>query len=95
VTDYSSDARGTTEGSIISIQAVYVHVDDLTDPALATTSEEDRQTVARARKVERFPSQPFFVAEVVIDSPDEYVSLADSIDGFTQLLEASHGHCLL
>jgi F-type H+-transporting ATPase subunit beta len=50
-------------------------------------SEEDRQTVARARKVERFLSQPFFVAEVFTGSPGKYVSLADSIDGFTQLLE--------
>jgi F-type H+-transporting ATPase subunit beta len=148
----------TTEGSITSIQAVYVPADDLTDPAPATTfahldattvlsrglaskgiypavdpldststmlqpaivgdvhyaiaqrikstlqrykelqdiiailgldelSEEDRQTVARARKVERFLSQPFFVAEVFTGSPGKYVSLADSIDGFTQLLE--------
>ena len=148
----------TTEGSITSIQAVYVPADDLTDPAPATTfahldattvlsrglaskgiypavdpldststmlqpeivgevhyacaqrikstlqrykelqdiiailgldelSEEDRNTVARARKVERFLSQPFFVAEVFTGSPGKYVSLADSIDGFTQLLD--------
>ena len=148
----------TTEGSITSIQAVYVPADDLTDPAPATTfahldattvlsrglaskgiypavdpldststmlqpevvgeeyhacaqrikstlqrykelqdiiailgldelSEEDRLTVARARKVERFLSQPFFVAEVFTGSPGKYVSLADSIDGFTQLLD--------
>jgi F-type H+-transporting ATPase subunit beta len=148
----------TTEGSITSIQAVYVPADDLTDPAPATTfahldattvlsrglaskgiypavdpldststmlqpgivgeehyeiaqrikstlqrykelqdiiailgldelSEEDRLVVARARKVERFLSQPFFVAEVFTGSPGKYVSLADSIDGFTQLLE--------
>merc|ERR1712051_571565 len=148
----------TNEGSITSIQAVYVPADDLTDPAPATTfahldattvlsrglaskgiypavdpldststmlqpeivgethyataqriketlqrykelqdiiailgldelSEEDRLVVARARKVERFLSQPFFVAEVFTGSPGKYVSLADSIDGFTQLLE--------
>jgi F-type H+-transporting ATPase subunit beta len=148
----------TTEGSITSIQAVYVPADDLTDPAPATTfahldattvlsrglaskgiypavdpldststmlqpsivgevhyeiaqrikstlqrykelqdiiailgldelSEEDRLTVARARKVERFLSQPFFVAEVFTGSPGKYVSLSDSIDGFTQLLD--------
>ena len=148
----------TTEGSITSIQAVYVPADDLTDPAPATTfahldattvlsrglaskgiypavdpldststmlqpgivgevhyeiaqrikstlqrykelqdiiailgldelSEEDRQTVARARKVERFLSQPFFVAEIFTGSPGKYVSLADAIDGFTQLLD--------
>merc|ERR1711997_12682 len=50
-------------------------------------SEEDRLTVARARKVERFLSQPFFVAEVFTGSPGKYVSLADAIDGFTQLLD--------
>jgi F-type H+-transporting ATPase subunit beta len=147
----------TNEGSITSIQAVYVPADDLTDPAPATTfahldattvlsrglaskgiypavdpldststmlqpeivgaehyacaqnvketlqrykelqdiiailgleelSEEDRLTVARARKVERFLSQPFFVAEVFTGSPGKYVSLADGIDGFNRLL---------
>merc|ERR1711862_45957 len=50
-------------------------------------SEEDRKTVARARKVERFLSQPFFVAEIFTGSPGKYVSLADAIDGFTQLLD--------
>jgi F-type H+-transporting ATPase subunit beta len=151
----------TNEGSITSIQAVYVPADDLTDPAPATTfahldattvlsrglaskgiypavdpldststmlqpgivgaehyataqriketlqrykelqdiiailgldelSEEDRLTVARARKVERFLSQPFFVAEVFTGSPGKYVSLADSIDGFNNLLDGSY-----
>jgi F-type H+-transporting ATPase subunit beta len=147
----------TTDGSITSIQAVYVPADDLTDPAPATTfahldattvlsrglaskgiypavdpldststmlqpnivgdehydtaqnikstlqkykelqdiiailgldelSEEDRLTVARARKIERFLSQPFFVAEVFTGSPGKYVSLADSIKGFNMIL---------
>nr|YP_010930414.1 ATP synthase CF1 beta subunit [Ochrosphaera neapolitana]WKK50142.1 ATP synthase CF1 beta subunit [Ochrosphaera neapolitana] len=147
----------TNEGSITSIQAVYVPADDLTDPAPATTfahldattvlsrglaskgiypavdpldststmlqpeivgtehyataqriketlqrykelqdiiailgldelSEDDRLTVSRARKVERFLSQPFFVAEVFTGSPGKYVSLNDSIDGFNRLL---------
>lgn len=151
----------TTEGSITSIQAVYVPADDLTDPAPATTfahldattvlsrglaskgiypavdpldststmlqpaivgdehygtaqriketlqrykelqdiiailgldelSEEDRLTVSRARKVERFLSQPFFVAEVFTGSPGKYVSLADSIDGFNGLLDGKY-----
>merc|ERR1711881_56753 len=52
-------------------------------------SEEDRLTVARARKVERFLSQPFFVAEVFTGSPGKYVSLADSIDGFNKLLDGA------
>jgi F-type H+-transporting ATPase subunit beta len=151
----------TNEGSITSIQAVYVPADDLTDPAPATTfahldattvlsrglaskgiypavdpldststmlqpeivgaehygtaqrvketlqrykelqdiiailgldelSEEDRLTVARARKVERFLSQPFFVAEVFTGSPGKYVSLADSILGFNGLLDGKY-----
>jgi F-type H+-transporting ATPase subunit beta len=130
----------TTEGSITSIQAVYVPADDLTDPAPATTfahldattvlsrglaakgiypavehyetaqsvketlqrykelqdiiailgidelSEEDRLVVARARKIERFLSQPFFVAEVFTGSPGKYVALEDTIKGFQTIL---------
>ncbi|MGK7905358.1 MAG: F0F1 ATP synthase subunit beta [Hormoscilla sp.] len=147
----------TTEGSITSIQAVYVPADDLTDPAPATTfahldattvlarslaakgiypavdpldststmlqpsvvgeehyqtaravqstlqrykelqdiiailgldelSEDDRLTVARARKMERFLSQPFFVAEVFTGSPGQYVSLDKTIEGFKMIL---------
>jgi len=147
----------TTQGSITSIQAVYVPADDLTDPAPATTfahldattvlsrnlaakgiypavdpldststmlqpgivstehyetaenvketlqrykelqdiiailgidelSDEDRLTVARARKVERFLSQPFFVAEIFTGSPGKYVSLEDTIKGFKMVL---------
>ena len=49
-------------------------------------SEEDRLVVSRARKVERFLSQPFFVAEVFTGSPGKYVSLAESIQGFTMIL---------
>jgi len=148
----------TKDGSITSIQAVYVPADDLTDPAPATTfahldattvlsrnlaakgiypavdpldststmlqpwivgdehygtaqdvkqtlqrykelqdiiailgldelSEEDRLVVARARKVERFLSQPFFVAEVFTGSPGKYVPLAETIQGFQMVLK--------
>jgi len=49
-------------------------------------SEEDRLTVARARKIERFLSQPFFVAEIFTGSPGEYVSLEDTIKGFSMTL---------
>jgi F-type H+-transporting ATPase subunit beta len=147
----------TKDGSITSIQAVYVPADDLTDPAPATTfahldattvlsrnlaakgiypavdpldststmlqpwivgddhyntaqavkktlqrykelqdiiailgldelSEEDRLVVSRARKVERFLSQPFFVAEVFTGSPGKYVSLSETIEGFKLIL---------
>jgi F-type H+-transporting ATPase subunit beta len=50
-------------------------------------SEEDRQVVARARKVERFLSQPFFVAEVFTGSPGKYVSLEASMKGFNMILD--------
>ena len=147
----------TTQGSITSIQAVYVPADDLTDPAPATTfahldattvlsrglaakgiypavdpldststmlqplivgdehyktaqlvketlqrykelqdiiailgidelSEEDRLVVDRARKIERFLSQPFFVAEVFTGSPGKYVDLENTIKGFNMIL---------
>jgi F-type H+-transporting ATPase subunit beta len=147
----------TRDGSITSIQAVYVPADDLTDPAPATTfahldattvlsrnlaskgiypavdpldststilqpwivgdqhykcaqevkqtlqrykelqdiiailgldelSDEDRQVVIRARKIERFLSQPFFVAEVFTGSPGKYVSLTETIQGFSIIL---------
>ena len=49
-------------------------------------SEEDKQAVARARKIQRFLSQPFFVAEVFTGSPGKYVSLKDSIAGFKAIL---------
>ena len=49
-------------------------------------SEEDKQSVTRARKVQRFLSQPFFVAEVFTGSPGKYVSLKDTISGFKAIL---------
>ena len=53
-------------------------------------SEEDKQTVARARKIERFLSQPFHVAEVFTGSPGKYVSLQDTIAGFKGILSGDH-----
>ncbi|WP_008319368.1 F0F1 ATP synthase subunit beta [Leptolyngbya sp. PCC 6406] len=155
--DLQERITSTLEGSITSIQAVYVPADDLTDPAPATTfahldattvlsrglaskgiypavdpldststmlqpdivgdehystaravqstlqrykelqdiiailgldelSEDDRQTVARARKIEKFLSQPFFVAEVFTGMAGQYVSLKDGIKGFQLIL---------
>jgi F-type H+-transporting ATPase subunit beta len=49
-------------------------------------SEDDKLAVARARRIERFLSQPFFVAEVFTGSPGKYVSLADAIKGFNMIL---------
>ncbi len=151
----------TKDGSITSIQAVYVPADDLTDPAPAATfvhldatttlsrhiselgifpavdpldsssrtlspevvgqehydvaravqevlqkykslqdiiailgmdelSEEDKLVVARARKIQRFLSQPFFVAEVFTGQKGEFVELKDTIKGFREILEGKH-----
>jgi F-type H+-transporting ATPase subunit beta len=151
----------TKDGSITSIQAVYVPADDLTDPSPATTfshldatvvlsrqiaelgiypaidpldsssrqldplvigqehydiargvqgilqrykelkdiiailgmdelSDEDKQSVTRARKIQRFLSQPFFVAEVFTGSPGKYVSLKDTISAFKGILAGEY-----
>ena len=151
----------TKNGSITSVQAVYVPADDLTDPAPATTfshldstivlnraltelglypavdpldsnstildpeivgqehyevarevqrvlqrykdlqdiiailgmeelSDEDKQTVQRARKIQRFLTQPFYVAEVFTGNPGKYVKLKDTIKGFRQILDGKH-----
>ncbi|KKS92781.1 MAG: ATP synthase subunit beta [Parcubacteria group bacterium GW2011_GWE2_43_12] len=151
----------TREGSITSVQAVYVPADDLTDPAPATTfahldstvvlsraltelgiypavdpldssstildpiilgeehynvarevqrvlqrykdlqdiiailgmdelSEDDKLTVARARKIQRFLSQPFFVAETFTGTAGKYVSLKETVRGFKEILEGKH-----
>jgi F-type H+-transporting ATPase subunit beta len=53
-------------------------------------SDEDKLTVARARKIQRFLSQPFFVAEVFTGSPGKYVPLKDTIRGFKEILEGKH-----
>jgi F-type H+-transporting ATPase subunit beta len=53
-------------------------------------SEEDKQTVARARKIQRFLSQPFFVAEVFTGAPGKYVSLKDTIRGFQGILNGEY-----
>jgi F-type H+-transporting ATPase subunit beta len=55
-------------------------------------SEEDKVAVARARKIERFLSQPFFVAEVFTGSPGKLVDLADTIKGFKGLCEGDYDH---
>jgi F-type H+-transporting ATPase subunit beta len=55
-------------------------------------SEEDKQVVARARKVQRFLSQPFFVAETFTGSPGKYVSLGDTIRAFKGIVEGEYDH---
>ena len=55
-------------------------------------SEEDKQAVARARKIERFFSQPFTVAEVFTGSPGKYVPLKDTIRGFKGIVDGEYDH---
>ena len=55
-------------------------------------SEEDKLTVARARKIQRFLSQPFFVAEVFTGSPGKLVALEDTIKGFKGIIEGQYDH---
>jgi F-type H+-transporting ATPase subunit beta len=53
-------------------------------------SDEDKLTVNRARKIQRFLTQPFFVAEVFLSTPGKYVSLSDTIAGFREILDGKH-----
>jgi F-type H+-transporting ATPase subunit beta len=53
-------------------------------------SDEDKQTVSRARKIQRFLTQPFFVAEAFVGMPGKYVSLSDTIAGFQEILDGKH-----
>ena len=53
-------------------------------------SEEDKLTVSRARKIQRFLSQPFFVAETFTGAPGKYVALADTVRGFREVAEGKH-----
>ncbi len=55
-------------------------------------SDEDKLTVQRARRIERFFSQPFFVAEVFTGTPGKYVSVADTVRSFKELLDGKWDH---
>jgi F-type H+-transporting ATPase subunit beta len=55
-------------------------------------SEDDKNVVERARKIEKFLSQPIFVAEVFTGSPGKYVSLEDTIKGFKGILNGDYDH---
>ena len=55
-------------------------------------SDEDKITVTRARKIQRFLSQPFHVAEVFTGSPGKFVSLEDTINGFTAIVNGDYDH---
>lgn len=53
-------------------------------------SEEDKKTVARARRIQKFLTQPFFVAEIFSSIPGQYVKLSDTIKGFREILDGKH-----
>jgi F-type H+-transporting ATPase subunit beta len=76
------------------VQAVLQKYKDLQDIiailGMDELSEEDKQVVERARKIEKFLSQPFFVAEVFTGSPGKYVSLEDTIKGFKGILDGEY-----
>jgi F-type H+-transporting ATPase subunit beta len=76
------------------VQAVLQKYKDLQDIiailGMDELSEDDKKTVERARKIERFLSQPFFVAEVFTGSPGKYVSLEDTIKGFKSILAGEY-----
>ena len=55
-------------------------------------SEDDKLTVTRARKIQRFLSQPFFVAEVFTGSPGKYVPLFETIRGFKAIINGEYDH---
>ncbi|WP_198513337.1 F0F1 ATP synthase subunit beta [Helicobacter pylori] len=79
-----------------SIQQVLQKYKDLQDIiailGLDELSEEDKKIVERARKIEKFLSQPFFVAEVFTGSPGKYVTLQETLEGFGGILEGKYDH---
>ena len=77
--DFENEHYDTAQGVKNTLQRYKELQDIIAILGLDELSEEDRLVVARARKVERFLSQPFFVAEVFTGSPGKYVSLAESV----------------
>ena len=76
------------------VQKVFQRYKDLQDIiailGIDELSDEDKVTVARARKIQRFLTQPFFVAEQFTSIPGQYVSIAETIRGFKEILEGKH-----
>ncbi|HIA91663.1 TPA: F0F1 ATP synthase subunit beta [Candidatus Saccharibacteria bacterium] len=76
------------------VQSVLQRYKDLQDIiailGMEELSDEDKQTVNRARRIQRFLTQPFFVAEVFTGNPGQYVSLKDTIKGFREILDGKH-----
>ena len=81
-----------------SVQQVLQKYKDLQDIiailGMDELSEEDKKVVERARKIEKFLSQPFFVAEVFTGSPGKYVTLHETLEGFRGILEGKYDHIL-
>jgi F-type H+-transporting ATPase subunit beta len=77
-----------------SLQQVLQRYQDLQDIiailGIEELSDDDRQTVARARKIQRFLTQPMFVAEVFTGQEGRYVSVADTVRGFREILDGTH-----
>jgi F-type H+/Na+-transporting ATPase subunit beta len=81
-------------GTARAVQAILQRYKDLQDIiailGMEELSDEDKVTVARARKVQRFLSQPFFVAEQFTGSPGRYVKVADTIKSFREIVDGKH-----
>jgi F-type H+-transporting ATPase subunit beta len=81
----------TTARAVQSILQRYKDLQDIIAIlGMEELSDEDKLIVARARKLQRFLSQPFFVAEVFTGQPGRYVKLADTIKGFKEIVEGKH-----
>ncbi|RXY24408.1 F0F1 ATP synthase subunit beta, partial [Klebsiella pneumoniae] len=84
--EHSDTARGVQS----TLQRYQELKDILATPGMDELSEEDNLVVARARKIQRFLSQPVFVAEVFTGSPGKYVALKDTIRGFKGIMEGEY-----
>ena len=80
----------TAQGVVQTLQRYKDLQDIIAILGIEELSEEDKVTVARARRIQRFLSQPMFVAEQFTGTPGEYVSLAENVRGFREILEGKH-----
>jgi F-type H+-transporting ATPase subunit beta len=84
------DHYRTARGVQLTLQRYKDLQDIIAILGMEELSEEDKLTVARARKIQRFLSQPFFVAETFTGAPGKYVSLAETVRGFREVVEGKH-----
>jgi F-type H+-transporting ATPase subunit beta len=84
------DHYRTARGVQVTLQRYKDLQDIIAILGMEELSEEDKLTVARARKIQRFLSQPFFVAETFTGAPGKYVSLAETVRGFREVVEGKH-----